>query len=146
MDWGFEVKNGCFRSSRSDLPLTMFFLLKSLILREMFFILRMYGITNAPLEVGHNWRQSLTNMIARNFIQIDNNILYPRIDVDGNKSGIMATEFPLFNYLIYLVCFFMAITNVLPLTFEPSERIKIAFKSSDKRFFAIFSPTTSLSK
>ena len=69
----------------------------------LFFIIRMYGITNAPLEVGHNWRQSLTNMIARNFLQIDNNILYPRIDVDGNKSGIMATEFPLFNYLIYLV-------------------------------------------
>ena len=62
----------------------------------------MYGITNAPLEIGHNWRQSLTNMIARNFLQIDNNILYPRIDVDGNGTGIMATEFPLYNYLIYL--------------------------------------------
>jgi hypothetical protein len=68
----------------------------------LFFILRLYGITNAPLEIGHNWRQSLTNMIARNFLQIDNNILYPRIDVDGNKTGIMATEFPFYNYLIYL--------------------------------------------
>jgi hypothetical protein len=68
----------------------------------LFFILRLYGITNAPLEVGHNWRQSLTNMIARNFLEIDNNILYPRIDMDGNKSGIIGSEFPLFNYLIYL--------------------------------------------
>ena len=68
----------------------------------VFFLLRMYGITNAPLEMGHNWRQSLTNMIARNFLQMDNNILYPRADVDGNNTGIMATEFPFFNYLIYL--------------------------------------------
>ncbi len=69
----------------------------------MFFILRMYGITNAPLEVGHNWRQTLTNMIARNFLQMDNNILYPRIDLSGNGEGIMATEFPIYNYLIYLI-------------------------------------------
>ncbi len=69
----------------------------------LFFTLRLYGITNAPLEMGHNWRQSLTNMIARNFLQIDNNILYPRIDVNGNKPGIMATEFPMFNYLIYII-------------------------------------------
>ena len=68
----------------------------------LFFILRIYGITNAPLEIGHNWRQSLTNMIARNFLEIDNNILYPRIDMDGNKTGIIGSEFPLFNYLIYL--------------------------------------------
>lgn len=68
----------------------------------LFFILRLYGITNAPLEIGHNWRQSLTNMIARNFLETDNKILYPRIDMDGNKTGIIGSEFPLFNYLIYL--------------------------------------------
>ncbi len=68
----------------------------------LFFILRIYGVTNAPLEIGHNWRQSLTNMIARNFLEIDTNILYPRIDMDGNKTGIIGSEFPLFNYLIYL--------------------------------------------
>ena len=45
----------------------------------LFFFLRLYGITNAPLEISHNWRQSLTNMIARNFLEIDNNILYPRM-------------------------------------------------------------------
>lgn len=68
----------------------------------LFFIIRLYSITNAPLEIGHNWRQSLTNMIARNFLEIDNNIMYPRIDMDGNKTGVIASEFPLFNYLIYL--------------------------------------------
>ena len=69
----------------------------------LFFVFRLYGITNAPLEIGHSWRQSLTNMIARNFLEVNNTILYPRIDMDGNKTGIIASEFPFFNYLIYLV-------------------------------------------
>lgn len=68
----------------------------------LFFILRLYGITDAPLENGHNWRQSLTNMIARNFLQEGNNIIYPRIDYDGTRTGIIGSEFPLFNYFIYL--------------------------------------------
>ena len=69
----------------------------------LFFILRMYGITNPPLEAAHNWRQTLTCSIARNFYEVDPNIFYPRIDIDGEKSGIIASEFPVFNYLIYLV-------------------------------------------
>ncbi len=68
----------------------------------LFFALRLYGITNAPLETEHNWRQAFTNMVARNFLEVDNNILYPRIDVTEGRSGIVASEFPLFNYLIYL--------------------------------------------
>jgi 4-amino-4-deoxy-L-arabinose transferase-like glycosyltransferase len=68
----------------------------------LFFIIRLAGITNAPLEVAHNWRQSLTNMIARNFVEYGANILYPSIDMAGNKSGIIGSEFPFFNYLIYL--------------------------------------------
>jgi len=69
----------------------------------VFFILRLIGITNAPLEMGHNWRQALTNMVARNFLEGDSNILYPHIDMAGNKTGIIGSEFPFFNYLIYLV-------------------------------------------
>lgn len=68
----------------------------------VFFILRLVGITNAPLEVGHNWRQSLTNMIARNFLENGANILYPMIDMAGKKSGIIGSEFPFFNYIIYI--------------------------------------------
>jgi 4-amino-4-deoxy-L-arabinose transferase-like glycosyltransferase len=68
----------------------------------IFFILRLVGITNAPLEIGHNWRQSLTNMIARNFLENGANILYPMIDMAGEKSAIIGSEFPFFNYLIYL--------------------------------------------
>jgi len=41
-------------------------------------------------------------MIARNFLETDNNIAYPRIDMAGEKTGIIGSEFPVFNYLIYL--------------------------------------------
>ncbi|MCH2044961.1 MAG: glycosyltransferase family 39 protein [Saprospiraceae bacterium] len=68
-----------------------------------FFLIRLIGITNAPLELSHNWRQSLTNMIARNFLEYDANLLYPRIDMAGEKTGIIGSELPFFNYLIYLV-------------------------------------------
>ncbi|HAQ70069.1 MAG TPA: hypothetical protein DCR48_03750 [Flavobacteriales bacterium] len=68
----------------------------------LFFLIRLIGITNPPLEVAHNWRQTAVNTVARNFHEIDNNIFYPRFDTAGNSSGISGTEFPLFNYLIYL--------------------------------------------
>ena len=67
----------------------------------IFFLLRLIGITNPPLEVGHNWRQTTVTMVARNFVEVDNNILYPRIDIAGEKTGITGMEFPLLNYLIY---------------------------------------------
>ncbi len=73
-----------------------------LIFLAFFFLIRLIGITNPPLEIGHNWRQCLTNMVARNFLEIDANIFFPRIDIAGEKTGIMGAEFPLFNYLIYL--------------------------------------------
>lgn len=68
----------------------------------MFFLLRLVGITNPPLEVAHNWRQSAVNTIARNFEEIDGNILYPRFDTAGEEDGVSGTEFPLFNYLIFI--------------------------------------------
>ncbi len=68
----------------------------------LFFLLRLYGITNPPLERNHNWRQATTNMYARNFLEVDNNILYSRVDMAGDLSGITIKEFPLFNYCIYL--------------------------------------------
>jgi 4-amino-4-deoxy-L-arabinose transferase-like glycosyltransferase len=68
-----------------------------------FFVIRLIGITNPPLEVAHNWRQTTVTMVARNFLEIDNNILYPRIDIAGEKTGITGMEFPTLNYLIYLV-------------------------------------------
>lgn len=68
----------------------------------LFFVIRLYGITNPPLEVAHNWRQTTVTMVARNFYETDSNILYPRVDFAGDKTGITGMEFPLLNYLIYL--------------------------------------------
>ena len=42
-------------------------------------------------------------MVARNYLEIDDRLLYPRIDVGGEKTGITGMEFPLLNYLIFLI-------------------------------------------
>ncbi|HEX5002473.1 MAG TPA: glycosyltransferase family 39 protein [Bacteroidia bacterium] len=68
----------------------------------LFFLIRLIGITNPPLEKGHNWRQSLTCMITRNFVEGGPDLLYPRIDMAGDQTGIIGSEFPFFNYLCYL--------------------------------------------
>lgn len=67
----------------------------------VFFVIRLFGITNAPLEIGHGWRQSLTNMVSRNMLEVDASLLYPRIDMGGERTGIIGAEFPAYNYLIY---------------------------------------------
>ena len=69
----------------------------------IFLLVRLFGITNPPLEIAHSWRMVTTNMYARNFLEIDPNILFARVDMAGELTGITAKEFPLFNYLIYLV-------------------------------------------
>lgn len=69
----------------------------------IFFFIRLIGITNPPLEVGHNWRQTTVTMVARNFLEVDSNILYPRVDMAGEKTGITGMEFPIFNYIIYRI-------------------------------------------
>ncbi len=69
----------------------------------VFFLIRLLGITNPPLEVAHNWRQTTVTMVARNFLEIDHDIFRPRIDIAGEKTGITGMEFPFLNYLIYLV-------------------------------------------
>jgi hypothetical protein len=69
----------------------------------LFFLFRLYGITNAPLEPASTWRQCDGLMIARNFYEHNPNILYPTVDVGGEKSGIVGSEFPLLNYLTYLI-------------------------------------------
>jgi 4-amino-4-deoxy-L-arabinose transferase-like glycosyltransferase len=69
----------------------------------LFFVVRLIGITNPPLDAAHSWRQVTGNMVSRNFLETDANIFYPRVDMAGEKTGITGTEFPLLNYLIYLV-------------------------------------------
>lgn len=77
----------------------------------LFFIVRMYGITHPPLEAAHHWRQSLVAMVSRNFLEENNNIFYPRVDIAGEKSGITGMEFPLLNYLIYIMSLLFGYTH-----------------------------------
>ena len=69
----------------------------------LFFIIRLIGITNAPLEIAHNWRQVTGLMVARNFFETDASLFYPRIDDTQGGTGIIGMEFPLLNYLHYLM-------------------------------------------
>ena len=68
----------------------------------LLFVLRLYGIWFPPLEVEHNWRQTTVTMVARNFLEIDSNILFPRVDMPGKLTGITGMEFPLLNYIIFI--------------------------------------------
>ncbi len=54
---------------------------------------------NQPPTDDHNWRQTLTLMIARNFMEPDANIFFPKYDI-GKTPGIMSTEFPFYNYVL----------------------------------------------
>jgi hypothetical protein len=69
----------------------------------LFFLLHLTTITLPPLEPASTWRQTDGLMVARNFYEVDSNILYPRVDVGGEKTGIVGCEFPFLNYLIYLL-------------------------------------------
>ena len=74
-----------------------------LIMISALFLLRLFHITDPPIEVSHNWRQTTSLMVARNFHQLDNNILYPTIDETGEHRGVVGMEFPAVPYLIHLV-------------------------------------------
>ncbi len=69
----------------------------------VFAVIRLVGISDPPMEVGHAWRQSLTNMIARNLVEMDPSLLYPRVDHMGGGPGIIGAEFPLLNGIIALM-------------------------------------------
>jgi hypothetical protein len=66
----------------------------------LFFLLRLYGISYPPLETGHNWRQTIVNMTARNYHEEGIDLAHPRVDIAGELSGITGMEFPLYNAAI----------------------------------------------
>jgi len=65
-----------------------------------FFLIRLIGITFPPLEIWHSWRQTLTNMMARNMAEGHFSYLYPMVDMGGQRTGIIGSEFPFFQSLI----------------------------------------------
>jgi hypothetical protein len=69
----------------------------------LMFLVRLFHITTPPVEVAHNWRQTTSLMVARNFHQLDANILYPTIDETGEHRGVVGMEFPAIPYAIHLI-------------------------------------------
>jgi hypothetical protein len=68
-----------------------------------YFVIRLYGITDPPLEIGHHWRQVTGLMVARNFLEVNPIIFFPRVDETNGGTGIIGMEFPIMNYLHYLL-------------------------------------------
>jgi 4-amino-4-deoxy-L-arabinose transferase-like glycosyltransferase len=64
------------------------------------FLVRLYGITDPPLETCHHWRQTSVAMVARNLVTDGFDVLHPRMDTAGTRTGITGMEFPLLNALI----------------------------------------------
>jgi hypothetical protein len=60
----------------------------------------MFFITTPPIEKSHNWRQTLTNTIARNYANNETPFKYPMVDHGGIRSGVIGSEFPVYNFAI----------------------------------------------
>lgn len=67
----------------------------------LFALLHLPGIKTPPIDE-HNWRQTDTAAVARNFQFESPNIFLPRIDIRGQFSGITGMEFPAYNYILYI--------------------------------------------
>lgn len=57
----------------------------------------------SPPSWEHMWRECSTAAVARNFYEESANILLPRVDERGNTNGITGMEFPLYQYLLFLI-------------------------------------------
>lgn len=67
----------------------------------VFFWLHLFKLTAPPLDT-HSWRQVDTVAVVRNFGGESPNILFPRVDIRREFSGITGMEFPLYNYAIFM--------------------------------------------
>lgn len=66
------------------------------------FLVRLENINLPPLDE-HAWRQTITLGVARNYLEIDPNFFHPRTVLCDSRAGILAQEFPLFNYAIAML-------------------------------------------
>jgi len=66
------------------------------------FLIRLENIDLAALDE-HSWRQTITLGVARNYMEVDANFFHPRTVICDSRGGILAQEFPLYNYLVFLL-------------------------------------------
>lgn len=58
---------------------------------------------DAPVIGEHSWRQADTAAMARNFHEIELDLLHPRVDWGGTGSGLIESELPLFPFAVALL-------------------------------------------
>lgn len=61
--------------------------------------LRLVHLDSAPIGV-HQWRQTQTAMIARNFHEKGYKFFYPQIDWAGDDAGYAETDFPVYSFAV----------------------------------------------
>ncbi|MEY3421737.1 MAG: hypothetical protein RIR48_2033 [Bacteroidota bacterium] len=66
------------------------------------FLLRLETINLPPLDE-HSWRQCITLGVARNYAEVDATFWEPKTVISDSRNGILAQEFPILNYLIYIL-------------------------------------------
>lgn len=67
----------------------------------VFFIIRLETIDLPPLDA-HSWRQCITLGVARNYSEVDATFWEPKTVICDSREGILAQEFPVLNYLIFI--------------------------------------------
>lgn len=64
------------------------------------FLMRLYHLDVAPVEIEESWRQADTESIARNYAGYDFNFFHPNFNYDGPLPNIPALEIQVTTYLI----------------------------------------------
>lgn len=67
------------------------------------FLMRLYHLDVAPVEIEESWRQADTEAIARNYAGYDSNFFRPNLNYDGPFPNIPALEIQITTYLIALL-------------------------------------------
>ena len=75
----------------------LFFLLSAV------FVMRLYHLDVAPVEIEESWRQADTESIARNYVGYDFNPFHPNFNYDGPLPNIPALGIQVTTYLIALL-------------------------------------------
>ena len=65
------------------------------------FLIRLETIDLPPLDA-HSWRQCITLGVARDYHEVDATFWEPKTVICDSREGILAQEFPVLNYLIFI--------------------------------------------
>ncbi|MEZ4909546.1 MAG: glycosyltransferase family 39 protein [Saprospiraceae bacterium] len=76
----------------------------------IFFLIRLETINLPPLDE-HSWRQCITLGVAKSYLEVDPCFFEPKTVICDSRDGILAQEFPILNYIIFLLWKVFGINN-----------------------------------